>query len=101
MTSPQRNAEARSREVNSEDKKLQVLDEVAVPKTSNRKRFFGLLAFLGFAMAILELIRFLQKQGPIHAGMASIWLIVGALWGYRFRHFGEMRRPPADVRASK
>jgi hypothetical protein len=101
MASPERNAEARSAEVNSEDKKLQVLDEVAGPRTSNRKRFFGLLAFLGFAMAILELIRFLQKQGPIHAGMATVWLVVGALWGYRFRHFGETRRKRADVKASK
>ncbi|HEX4425001.1 MAG TPA: hypothetical protein VH079_06365 [Terriglobales bacterium] len=85
-----RNA-ARNLEAESDDKRLQVLDEVAGPKTSNRKRFFGLLAFLGFAMAILELIRFLQKQGPIHAGMAVIWLTVGALWGFRFRHFGETR----------
>jgi hypothetical protein len=101
MASPERNAEARSGEVNSEEKKLQVLDEVAGPRTSNRKRFFGLLAFLGFAMAILEVIRFLQKQGPIHAGMATVWLVVGALWGYRFRHFGETRRTRADVKASK
>jgi hypothetical protein len=96
MGSSQRNPEAES-----EDKKLQVLDEVAGPKTSNRKRFFGLLTFLGFAMTILELIRFLQKQGSIHAGMAAIWLIVGALWGYRFRHFGETRGPRADIKASK
>jgi hypothetical protein len=96
MGSSQRNLEAKS-----DDKRLQVLDEVAGPKTSNRKRFFGLLAFLGIAMAILELIRFLQKQGPIHAGMASIWLIVGALWGYRFRHFGKARGPRADTNASK
>jgi hypothetical protein len=94
-----RNSE-RNVEVESEDKKLRVLDEVAGPKTSNRKRFFGLLTFLGFAMAILELIRFLQKQGPIHAGMAAIWLTVGALWGYRFRHFGETRGP-RDIKASK
>jgi hypothetical protein len=46
------------------------------------------------------LIRFLQKQGPIHAGMAAIWLTVGALWGYRFRHFGATRGP-RDIKASK
>jgi hypothetical protein len=96
MGSLQRNPEAKS-----DQKKLQVLDEIAGPKTSNRKRFFGLLAFLGFAMAILESIRFLQKQGPIHAGMASVWLIVGALWGYRFRHFGEARVPRTDIKESK
>ena len=97
MASSQRNPE-----VGPEDKKLQVLNEVAGPKTSNRKRFFGLLGFLGFAMAILELIRFFQKQGPIHAGMACIWLVVGALWGYRFRHFGEVRpQQQAKLKESK
>jgi hypothetical protein len=96
MGSSERNPDAES-----DDKKLQVLDEVAGPKTSNRKRFFGLLAFLGVAMTIVELIRFLQKQGPIHAGMASIWLVVGALWAYRFRHFGETRAPRVDIKGSK
>ena len=96
MASSQRNPEE-----NAEDKKLQVLDEVAGPKTSNRKRFFGLLAFLGIAMTILEAIRFFQKQGPIHAWMACIWLVVGTLWAYRFRHFGEARGLRADTKEAK
>ena len=78
-----------------------MFDETSDPKKSNRKRLFGLLAFLGFAMTVVELVRFLGTWSPIHAGMACIWLVVGALWGYRFRHFGESRVTNTDLKASK
>jgi hypothetical protein len=70
---------------------MKMFDATANPKTSNRKRLFGLLAFLGFAMAIVEVVRYLQMRLPIHAGMACIWLVVGAVWGYRVRRFGKPR----------
>lgn len=76
-----------------------MFDDTATPKTSNRKRLFGLLAFLGFAMAIVEVVRFLQLRASIHAGMACIWLVVGAAWAYRFRHFGESRVTRAEIKA--
>ncbi len=78
-----------------------MFDETANPKMSNRKRLFGLLAFLGFAMTVVELVRFVQMRSPIHAGMACIWLVVGALWGYRFRHFGESRVTDPNLKAPK
>ena len=78
-----------------------MFDDTVVRKTSNRKRLFGLLAFLGLAMTVVELVRFLQMRSPIHAGMACIWLVVGALWGYRFRHFGESRVTNPNVKAPK
>jgi hypothetical protein len=83
------------------EKDVQVLDEIAGPKTSNRKRFFGFLSLLGFGMAVLELARFLYVRQPIHAGMACIWLAVAAVWGYRYRHFGDPRVASSDSKAPK
>ncbi len=74
-----------------------MFDETAPSKTSNRKRLFGILAFLGFAMAIVEVVRFLQMRTPIYAGMAFIWFVVGVAWAYRFRHFGESRAKHLDI----
>jgi hypothetical protein len=78
-----------------------MFDETGDPKKSNRRRLFGLLAFLGFAMTVVELVRFFQMRSPIHAGMACIWLVVGALWGYGFRHFGESRIENPEVKTRK
>jgi hypothetical protein len=78
-----------------------MFDETGDPKKSNRKRLFGLLAFLGLVMTVVELVRFLGTRSPIHAGMACIWLIVGVLWGYRFRHFGESRITNLDIKDPK
>jgi hypothetical protein len=71
----------------SVENKLRVLDEVAGPKTSNRKRFFFFLGVLGLGMAVLEIARFLYLRQPIHGLMAAIWLAVAVGWGYRYRHF--------------
>jgi hypothetical protein len=70
------------------ENKLRVLDEVAGPKTSNRKRFFGFLGVLGLGMALLEIARFLYLRQSMHGFMAGIWLAVALGWGYRYRHFG-------------
>jgi hypothetical protein len=85
----------------SVENKLRVLDEVAGPKTSNRKRFFGFLGVLGLGMALLEIARFLYLRQPMHGLMAGIWLGVALGWGYRYRHFGAARVSCAEGKVAK
>jgi hypothetical protein len=83
------------------ENKLRVLDEVAGPKTSNRKRFFGFLGVLGLGMALLEIARFLYLRQPLHGFMAGIWLAVALGWGYRYRHFGASPGSRSEGRVRK
>ena len=82
------------------ENKLRVLDEVAGPKTSNRKRFFGFLGVLGLGMALLEIARLLYLRQLMHGFMAGVWLAVALGWGYRYRHFGAtaVSRSAGEVR---
>jgi hypothetical protein len=82
-------------------KDVQTLEELAGPKSSGRKRFFGFLSLLGSAMAMLELGKFLYLRQPIYAGMGCVWLTVAVAWGYRYRHFGESQLKHLDTKTSK
>lgn len=81
--------------------RMNKLDEIAGPKTANRKRFFGFLSLLGFGIGLVELGRFLYVRQPIHAAMASIWLAVAIGWGYRYRHFGQSQVERLDIKRPK
>jgi hypothetical protein len=83
------------------ENKLRVLDEVAGPKTSNRKRFFGFLGVLGLGMAVLEIARYLYLRQAIHGLMAATWLAVAVGWGYRYRHFSASQGTRAEGKVSK
>jgi uncharacterized membrane protein HdeD (DUF308 family) len=68
-----------------------MFNEISESRTSKLRRRAVVVSILYLGIGVFDLIKFRYTHISDHALWGCVWLIVGVVWWFKFRHVGEAR----------